>query len=73
MSKESAMPTKTHAKGESCGCPGGESCSHDGKPAAISIRAGFIICALGKEKLCSECVVVFGDVFKCHGSHTDGN
>lgn len=63
------QPSITDAPGEACGCPGGDSCSHDGKPARIPIRVGFILCALGKEKLCPECVVPFGDVFKCHGSH----
>ena len=68
------MPDETavlDAPGEVCGCPGGSVCGHDGQAAPIPIRAGFILCVLGKEKLCPDCVVAFGDAFKCHGSHHD--
>lgn len=57
------------APGEACGCPGGDRCKHDGKIVRIPIRVGFILCSLGQEKLCPECVEPFGDVFMCHGSH----
>jgi len=59
------------APSEVCACPGGDACKHNGKPARISLREGFILCALGQEKLCPECVLVFGDSFKCHGSHKE--
>ena len=61
---EEIEAAEVNVKGEVCGCP----CKHAGP---ISRRAGFIICSLGKEKLCTECVQPLGSVFRCHGDHSD--
>lgn len=55
--------------GDVCGCPGGSACPHEGRTRQIEVRTGFIICSLGKEKLCQECVRTLDAVFQCHGSH----
>ena len=52
------------AKGEVCGCP----CKH---AAGIDLRAGFIVCTVGKEKLCPECVADSDAFFRCHKGHKE--
>lgn len=47
-----------------CGCP----CGHD---VLIEVRMGFILCTLGKEKLCSDCVMPLGAAFQCHKGHEE--
>ncbi len=66
MPEDETEPATREVEGEVCGCP----CAHH---AAIQERVGFILCSLGGEKLCAECVMPFGDVFKCHESHADGD
>ena len=64
MPDETVVAPTMSAKGEVCGCP----CKHAG---SINLRTGFILCLVGGEKLCSECVAEGGPPFECHAEHTE--
>ena len=66
--QEAVIPAK-HKTEDVCGCPGGSACPHEGRIEPIAERVGFILCTLGKEKLCERCVRTLGAAFQCHGSH----
>ncbi len=61
---EESVVAEREAKGEVCGCP----CKH---AALIEIRTGFIVCTVGEEKLCNECVAEGGPPFECHVEHSE--
>lgn len=59
-------PPAMEAEGEVCACP----CGH---AAPIQLRVGFILCTVGNEKLCAECVRPpeqgEGVALQCHEGH----
>ena len=63
LTDEETQPSPQYADNLACECP----CNH---VAPIKIRVGFMVCSVGKEKLCEECVVMStASSLNCHYGH----
>ena len=63
LAEQEKKPSPQYADNLACECP----CGH---VAPIKVRTGFMVCSIGKEKLCEECVQMnTSSAFDCHYGH----